>query len=326
MKTPTVISTFAGCGGSSLGYRMAGFKELLAVEFNASAVATFEANFPEVPVFPGDIKDLSADACMSLAGIQPGELDVFDGSPPCQGFSIAGKREIGDPRNSLFREYVRLISVLRPKVFVFENVKGLVSGKMRAVYFDILKSLRDCGYDIRTEIKNAMYYGVPQSRERVIIVGVRNDLHVAPSLPKPVSLPISSGDALSGVTNDPEEVRHLLDDAEKRPHLRLWDRMEPGQHGDDVTGKNHFSLQKLDPSRPCPTITKMEECESLSGIMHWAERRKLTVAEAKRLSSFPNDFVFVGTRSDAMARIGNCVPPLLMKAIAEHIRKEILKR
>ena len=321
---PTVISTFAGCGGSALGYRMAGFRELLAVEWDDNAVETFRLNFSDVPVFHGDIADLSVDECLRLAGIGRGELDVFDGSPPCQGFSVAGKRRIDDPRNSLFKQYVRLLDGLQPRVFVFENVRGLVSGKMRAVYADIVKTLRGCGYATATEIKTASYYGVPQSRERVIILGVREDLGVAPSLPRPQTLPISAGDALVGIQNDPGEVRALIEDAARRPHMNLWDKMEPGQSGQDITGKNHFSLVKLHPARPCPTLTKFEENLSANGMMHWAEKRKLTVAEAKRLSSFPDSFQFAGSRSDAMARIGNCVPPLLMKAIADHIKQEIL--
>jgi DNA (cytosine-5)-methyltransferase 1 len=305
---------------------MAGFRELLAVECDGNAVETFRLNFPGVPVYHGDIRGLTADECMRLAGVAPGELDVFDGSPPCQGFSMAGNRDVGDTRNGLFREYARLIAAIRPKVFVFENVKGLVSGRMKQIYAGIVKTLKECGYETKTEVKNAMYYGVPQSRARVIILGVRCDLGIAPSLPPPQTRPVSAGDALVGVCNDPDEVSALLADAERRAHLRsLWDRMEPGQSGDDVTGKNYFSLCKIDPARPSPTITKTEESAGFGGIMHWAERRKMTVAEAKRLSSFPDDFAFAGARSDAMARMGNCVPPLLMRAIAAHIRTEILR-
>jgi DNA (cytosine-5)-methyltransferase 1 len=107
---PTVISTFAGCGGSSLGYSMAGFRELLAIEWGDNAVQTFRLNFPDVPVYHGDIAKLSVEECIRLAGLGgPGELDVLDGSPPCQGFSTAGKRQMDDPRNGLFREYVRLL-------------------------------------------------------------------------------------------------------------------------------------------------------------------------------------------------------------------------
>ena len=138
-NAPTVISTFAGCGGSSLGYSMAGFRELLANEWDDNAVATFKLNFPDVPVIQGDIAKLTVEQVLELTGLQPGELDVFDGSPPCQGFSTAGKRIIDDPRNQLFREYVRLLRGLQPKVFVMENVSGMVKGKMKLIFADILR-------------------------------------------------------------------------------------------------------------------------------------------------------------------------------------------
>ena len=121
-NAPTVISTFAGAGGSSLGYSMAGFRELLAVEWDDNAVETFKLNFPDVPVYQGDIAKLSVDEVLRITELKIGELDVFDGSPPCQGFSTAGKRQLDDPRNQLFREYVRLLRGLRPKVFIMENV------------------------------------------------------------------------------------------------------------------------------------------------------------------------------------------------------------
>jgi DNA (cytosine-5)-methyltransferase 1 len=152
VKSPTVISTFAGCGGSSLGYKLAGFRELLAVEWDDNAVETFRLNFPGVPVFHGDIAKLTGAECMRLAGIGPGELDVFDGSPPCQGFSTAGKRRFDDPRNSLFREYARLLKELQPRVFVMENVTGMVKGCMKQAYLTIIAELRACGYRARNAI------------------------------------------------------------------------------------------------------------------------------------------------------------------------------
>ena len=175
-----------------MGYKMAGFKELLAVEWDDNAVETFKLNFPGVPVYHGDIAKLSGAECMKLAGgIKPGELDVLDGSPPCQGFSTAGKRKYDDPRNSLFKEYARLLAELQPKAFVMENVTGMVKGHMKQAYLKIMATLRGCGYTAKGEVMNAMYYGVPQSRQRVIIIGVRNDLGIDPTHPKPQTEPIS---------------------------------------------------------------------------------------------------------------------------------------
>jgi DNA (cytosine-5)-methyltransferase 1 len=173
---PTVISLFAGCGGSSLGYSMAGFRELLAVEWDDHAVETFKLNFPGVPVWQGDIADLSVEECLRITGLEPGELDVLDGSPPCQGFSTAGKRKMDDGRNQLFREYVRLLRGLRPKVLVMENVSGMVKGRMKLIFAETLRELKASGYRVSAKLMNAMYFGVPQSRERLIFIGVREDL------------------------------------------------------------------------------------------------------------------------------------------------------
>jgi DNA (cytosine-5)-methyltransferase 1 len=175
-NAPTVISLLAGCGGSSLGYSMAGYRELLAVEWDDHAVETFKANFPDVPVFHGDIAKLSVEEVLRITGLKPGELDVLDGSPPCQGFSTAGKRKMDDGRNQLFREYIRLLRGLQPKVLVMENVSGMVKGKMKLIFVDILKELKSSGYHVSARLMNAMYYGVPQSRQRMIFVGVRKDI------------------------------------------------------------------------------------------------------------------------------------------------------
>jgi site-specific DNA-cytosine methylase len=170
---PTVISTFAGGGGSSLGYSMAGYRELLAVEWDDNAVETFKLNFLDVPVYHGDIVKLSVEECMRLAGVEEGDLDLLDGSPPCQSFSSAGKRDMNDPRGQLFREFVRLLRGLKPKVFVMENVPGLVKGKMKLVFAEIMRELKASGYQVRCKKLNAMYFYVPQSRERLIFIGVR---------------------------------------------------------------------------------------------------------------------------------------------------------
>jgi DNA (cytosine-5)-methyltransferase 1 len=180
---PTVISTFAGCGGSSLGYSMAGFRELLAVEWDDNAVETFKLNFPDVPVWHGDIAKLSVEECLRISGLKPGELDVLDGSPPCQGFSTAGRRKMEDGRNQLFREYVRLLRGLKPKYFVMENVSGMVKGKMKLIFVEILRELKGSGYHVEARLMNAMYFGVPQSRERMIFIGRRLDVASAQDAP-----------------------------------------------------------------------------------------------------------------------------------------------
>jgi DNA (cytosine-5)-methyltransferase 1 len=324
VNAPTVISTFAGCGGSSLGYKLAGFKELLAVEWDQNAVDTFRLNFPEVPVYHGDIAKLSGDECMRLAGIGKGELDVFDGSPPCQGFSTAGKRKFDDPRNSLFKEYARLLDELQPKVFVMENVTGMVKGHMKQAYLQIISTLRGCGYRAKGEVLNAMYYGVPQSRERVIIVGVREDLGIEPSHPKPQTRPKTAREAIGGMSDS--EIGTVF--YPTAPKVKaLMGKMRPGDCGTDRgLSSTGFQMLKLHPDRTPGTITKTCTGTWFSGVFHYSDNRYLTIEEVKRLASFPKEHKFIGRFQEQWARIGNSVPPNLMRAIAEHIRDNILTR
>ncbi len=194
---PRVVSLFAGCGGSSLGYGMAGYRELLAVEWDADAAATFRLNFPDVPVHQGDIHGLSVEECLRLAGLQEGELDVLDGSPPCQSFSTAGKRRMGDERGWLWREYVRLLRGLRPRAFVMENVWGMVKGKMKLVFSECVREMKASGYAVRCALLDAKWFGVPQSRRRLIWVGLRDDVAAEPSHPAPERAWLSVNDALA---------------------------------------------------------------------------------------------------------------------------------
>ena len=315
---PTVISTFAGAGGSSLGYSMAGYHELLAVEWDNNAVETFKLNFSGVPVYHGDIAKLSVEECMRLAGLTgPRQLDVLDGSPPCQGFSTAGKRDFNDDRNQLFREYVRLLRGLQPKVFVMENVSGMVKGKMKLIFADILRELKASGYVVSARLLNAMWFGVPQSRERMIFIGVREDLGIAPSHPKAESRPVV--------------VRNIWDNMDNQgfcsrvsPALAaVIPKIKPYKDGGDVTGKTFFSTKRLAWDKPGRTISK-DMVGTRSAMVHPSENRPISTAEAKRMGTFPDQVFFVGGYKDIMPRIGNSVPPLFMRAIALHVRREVL--
>ena len=313
---PTVISLFAGCGGSSLGYSMAGYRELLAVEWDDNAVETFRLNFPDVPMHHGDIAALSVEQCLQLTGLQPGQLDVLDGSPPCQGFSTAGKRMMHDSRNSLFREYVRLLRGLQPRAFIMENVSGMVKGKMKLIFVEILKELKASGYRVSARLMNAMYFNVPQSRERMIFVGVRKDLGIEPSHPTACARPSPVRTALDGVSNATFN-RPLAAVA-----TIIWNSIRPGQNGTKYRANYYMNSVKVDPGRPAPTIPKI--VSGTGGHMHWQERRSLTIQEIQRIASFPDCMRFVGKYEEQYARIGNSVPPLFMRAIAEHMRGHVL--
>lgn len=176
IKEPTVISLFCGTGGSSLGYKWAGYKELLAIDFDSHATECFKLNFPEVPCWNRSVFDVLYQEILDFCNIRNGELDVLDGSPPCQGFSTAGKRNVNDSRNDLFKRYVYFIEGLKPKVFIMENVPGMAKGKMKGMFIEIMKTLKETGYIVKCKKMNSMYYGVPQSRERLIFIGVRPDI------------------------------------------------------------------------------------------------------------------------------------------------------
>lgn len=296
VSQPTVISTFAGCGGSSLGYKLAGFRELLAVEWDDNAVETFKLNFPGVPVYHGDIARLTSEKCMELARIEPGQLDVLDGSPPCQGFSTAGKRRFNDPRNSLFKEFARLLNDLQPKVFVMENVTGMIKGCMKQAYLRIVEALRECGYTVRGEVMNAMYYDVPQSRQRVILIGTRKDLKLTSSHPRPQTAPQCGLCAIRGIK-------------EESSNPYGW-------------RKFNQATRRLTHHLPSPTITKSEVPGS---DLPFAGASRIGPKACARLSSFPDYFQFAGDWKDAVNRIANSVPPNLMRAIAEHISDHILE-
>lgn len=325
MVKPTVVSTFAGCGGSSLGYKMAGFKELLATDFDEDAVATFKVNFPGVKMIQADIRTLTAPQVLEMAGLKKGELDVLDGSPPCQGFSHAGRRKVKDTRNDLFREYVRLIRGLEPKVFVMENVAGMASGRMKGRFIEIFTTLKSLGYRVQCRKMNAKNYGVPQSRERVIFIGVRKDLGRDPVFPKPERFIATVRSAFHGL---PPQV-------EDRP-MAEWLRVaakevRPGMNFKNVASifirhKNSpagcIATKRLAWSRPAPTITSSEFG---SGLIHPEEDRFLTLAELKRLATFPDEFWF-SSRTAGCARIGNAVMPRFMYHIARAIREGVLSQ
>ena len=312
-----VISTFSGCGGSSLGYKLAGGKVLLAVEMDNNAVETYKLNFKDTPVYHGDIHDLSVDEVLSTCNLKEGELDIFDGSPPCQGFSTAGKRDFCDPRNQLYNEYIRLLRGLQPKVFVMENVSGMVKGKMKLIFKDILTELKASGYQVSARLMNTMYYNVPQSRKRMIFIGVRNDLNITPSHPKPQTQPISVKEALKDVKVG--EVKYL-----EGPKALLIDKVKPGENMSKYTHNKYFNTYRVDPNKPLITISKTFGLSWGSFFAHWDSNRSLSIEELQRLGSFPDNFKFIGKFEDKWARIGNSVPPNFMKAISEHVYNNIL--
>jgi DNA (cytosine-5)-methyltransferase 1 len=288
------ISLFAGAGGSSLGYRMAGFKVLLANEFIPAAQQVYKDNHPETIVNTKDIRELSAQEVLDLVGLKVGELDVLDGSPPCAQFSAlnnVNKTKLGEKIeysgimqrvDDLFFEYVRLLREIRPKVFIAENVKGLRQGQSKPIYEKVLQEFADSGYKVDCRLLNAADYGVPQRRNRLIFMGIRDDLNMYPSYPEPLSQRYTARDAL--------------------PYLISAEEDTGGQ----------FSYGEFIDTQ-CPTIRASGRGQLYAvDKTNPSVRRKMTIEEVKRLSSFPEDFQLNVSQTKAHERIGRAVPPLMM--------------
>lgn len=309
----SVVSTFAGCGGSSTGYVWAGGKVLLAVEWDDNAVETYRLNYPETPIYHGDITKLSVEEALKLSSLKKGELDIFDGSPPCQGFSTAGGRNMNDNRNQLFQEYVRLLKGFMPKVFVMENVSGMVKGNMKFVFVEILKELKAASYNVKARLLNAKYYEVPQSRERMIFIGVRNDLGIE------ATHPTSAGIKTVQQNKESREPFCLFSDAEKANSI-----LHKQRH---LKKGNGFGFIELKSGTVAPTIGKTFIKQTSARFIDSDGNHYLpSSAELRQIASFPEQYKFAGDYKDQWNRIGNSVPPRFMYHIAKHINETILQR
>jgi len=325
MRAPPVISTFAGCGGSSLGFRDAGFEELAAIEWDRNAAECLALNFSKLKVMHGDIKQITARRLLTECGLARGELDVLDGSPPCQGFSTSGSRDPGDLRNQLFREFARILRGLAPKAFVMENVSGMIKGPMKGIFVMIMRELRACGYKVHAELMDAAHFGVPQRRLRVIYIGIREDMDIEPSHPIPTSRPVAVGEAIAdfGDMQDADRLHVWIDESPSGRNTKTWSLAHRARQGQKYAGQHYRDRW----DRPAGTMTTgglanmPPYLRSLN--CHPLYTRTYSVAEMKRLFSFPDEFKFAGQWHMAVKRMGNSVPPKLMRAVAAHARKLI---
>ncbi|MFZ2651673.1 MAG: DNA (cytosine-5-)-methyltransferase [Burkholderiaceae bacterium] len=346
----SAVSLFSGCGGFSLGFSAAGFAVKGYVEIGDSLRRIYRANFPTSSELGSDITGVSDDALTQIAnGI--GEVDVIVGGPPCQGFSLAGKRDVEDPRNELFRHYLRFVDALRPKIAFLENVRLLTSMKSSNGEFVkdlIAREFRRHGYRIDAFEVNAKDYGVPQHRERVVFVATRSDLRISPSIPAAThggstdlfstiqpcrtfadacsDLPyIESGgatdDPLHAAVHHPDHVVKWLWDVEEgmSAHDNLHANMRPPS-GYNTTYKRQVWLE--------PASTVQTTFGMISGCrnVHPIATRALTVREAARIQSFPDQYRFVGSLGDMRTGIGNAMPPLLAHSLARHARDLLQSR
>lgn len=333
---PVVATTFAGCGGSSTGYKLAGFRVAWASEFEPNAAECYRANHPTTIVDTRDVRTVRGGEILAAIGLERGELDLFDGSPPCQSFSTAGRKAKGWGRelthidgtkqrsDDLFFEYLRLVDELRPRVFVAENVSGMVKGASKGMFKVVLAEMRKLNYRVEARLIDAKWLGVPQSRSRIVFVGVRNDLETEPKFPTPMERVVSLDQACPWLVHADIETPTI------EPEAWLPESSTPFREWHDPSGKlrrGSFYSRRLSLRKPSCCILASDGTSGLrSAALLPHEPRRLSIAELRRVCSFPDDYVLLGSYQQQWARLGNSVPPLMTKAIAETIRRDVLCR
>mgnify|MGYP003630342343 FL=1 len=357
-----VLSTFAGGGGSSTGYRLAGGKILAVNEFVPEAQNTYRENYPNTTIVPGDIKELTGTYLMEQAGVKVSELDILDGSPPCSAFSMAGSVSHGEGRThadafgkkkqysdikgvenveDLFFEFLRVAKDIKPKVIIGENVEGLTMGEAKEYFHKIQNTFEDIGYLIVANVLDSSYFGVPQSRKRCFFIGVREDVAEKVGInfmtmyqlyPDKNDFRTTLGEAINDVVNeDKEELEYLFDKISPERAVGKTLMKMPKDPDKVLTGMDyhakghHFNLKRSSLRKPCPTITAMGNLAGVAGTCHPIEDRKFTIKELKRIMSLPEDFKLTGQHKQQSERIGRMVPPLMMKALAESVYNKVLK-
>jgi len=312
-KKTSVVSLFSGAGGLDLGFKHAGFELLWANDFDKDAVETYKANIGSECIL-GDISNISSELIP--------DSDVIIGGFPCQGFSMANtKRHVLDERNSLYLQYIRILKDKQPKVFVAENVKGILSLGKGEVIKGIVEDFSKAGYRVKYKLLNAADFGVPQTRMRVFIVGIRNDLNVNFEFPEKTHSKNGADGYLPWVTVK-EALSHLPDpDGENSSSVP---NNEYSQY--KVTTRNFTGHRETDPNSPSPTIlARGNGGGGVVAIPHFNKMRRMTVRESAVVQTFPDNFFFHGTRSSCYRQVGNAVPVLLSTAIAKEILKEFSK-
>lgn len=298
-----VVSLFSGAGGLDLGFTMAGHEIVWANDIYEDAVETYRRNLGDHIV------------CKDIALVDEADIpdcDIIIGGFPCQGFSVANvKRHVDDERNVLYKQLIRIIEAKKPKFFLAENVKGLTNLAKGAVFQMILSDFRALGYQVDFHILNAADFGVPQTRQRVIIVGVRNDVDFTYDFPNPThsktgadGLPkwVSVSKALADIP-DPDQPNDLPNHEYSKYKLNF---------------NGYLGHRQLDPEKPAPTVTARGDNKGGVVILpHPNAERRMSCRELAKIQSFPLDYEFYGNRSSVYRQIGNAVPPLLGYAVAK---------
>ena len=338
-----VLDLFCGCGGLSLGFEMAGFDVVLAIDNWEDALVTYRQNHRHSIALNGDLLTLDPMDVEREYGLH--DISVIIGGPPCQGFSVAGKRIIDDDRNKLYKSFVRFVKHFKPKAFVMENVPNILSIGGGAIKDSIVKDFSELGYKVVYRVLTASDYGVPQNRRRAIFVGLR-DKTFDYSIPNVIEK-VTTKEALS----DLPENSVTDGEAYPKPALSVYQKMMR-LHTDKLYNhqitihtpetqriiamvpdggnykslpeelwslrKVHIAWTRMDSKKPCFTIDTGHFHH-----FHYKFNRVPTVRESARIQSFPDSFIFIGGKGSQLRQVGNAVPPLMAKAIAEQLKKQL---
>ena len=353
-KKHKVIDLFCGCGGLSKGFRLAGFEIVGGIDFNKDAIKTYNKNFKNAKGLCCDLSQMSEENIKSIFG-NLNDVDVIIGGPPCQGFSAANRNKVeDDPRNKLFFEFVKFVDIAKPKAIVIENVRGIISENNGYAKKQIYKIFEERGYKVNNKVLDASDYGVPQKRKRNFFVMLRDnifDFDKMNNVEQKVTVKEAIGELyqyennMDGGTfklkNDADtvyrkylrsntneianhEVRYPADIVQKRISYvkqgENWQQIPKELFANQRDNRHSSAYKRLNEKDVSVTI---DTGNSHSNYFHPLYNRIPTVREAARIQSFDDSFIFEGGRTAQYRQVGNAVPPLLSKALAEVIKKEL---
>ncbi len=341
----TFIDLFSGCGGMSLGFEMAGFRSLIAIDNWKDALITYAHNRQNAKTLCADLLTLSPEEVEQQIGMKT--VDVIIGGPPCQGFSVAGKRIVDDDRNQLYKSFVRMVQYFKPQAFVMENVPNILSIGNGIIKDAILSDFQTLGYKVSYKILLASDYGVPQNRRRAVFVGMKDREFDFPK--KTILTPVTSKEALSDLPETSLSDGSPYNTIPLSPYQELIRKDSKGLYNHDITihteqtkqiiamvpdggnyknlpkelwatRKVHIAWTRLNSKTPSFTI----DCGH-NHHFHYKFNRVPTVRESARLQSFPDRFVLVGGKGSQLKQVGNAVPPLMAEAIAKSLIRQMGK-
>lgn len=336
-----IIDLFCGIGGLSLGFEQVGFEVIAAIDMWKDAVVTYNHNRKDKVAKVETVEDFNENELFEIIASQ--KITGIIGGPPCQGFSTVGRREVDDPRNKMYLEFYKAVKIANPNFFVIENVKGMLTLNKGAFVKDLIERFgpNGLGYNISYQLLNAADYGIPQNRYRVFYVGIKGKEF---KFPEPYNFQLTAKDGISDLEGSDNEhygsepqnafqkemrgkCKHPINQDYTDHTQQTIDIISQVPDGGNIRDlprevwqvrKYNKAFERMGTFKPCNTIDTGHR-----NYFHYAEPRIPTVRESARIQSFPDDFEIVGTRGSQYKQVGNAVPPMLAKIIAEEIRKNL---